>query len=431
MGRPSWRTVSLRAWISVGIAVTVLPLLVFALSHAIVTRSVIADFQRVAGRERDQLIPLQQLQASLVVAGASMERWLRAGDSAQATEYHKVRDQIETRFARVSAALVSEVDASASVARARADWTAADRLAARMFGTPLQSRDALQLGAQARALITVAVDQLDSVQRSLATTIERDDSKARRSAQRAERFAGFAAVVSVFSIILGIAIAGHLVSRTFGPLVDGAVRVRAGERGHRIEVAAPPELHRVADAINQLASELHESHVALAALARHDYLTGLLNRRAFDEMLGNALARHERVDEGVAMVVIDVDLLTTINAAHGHAAGDEVLRLVSARVAESIREIDRAFRVGGEEFAVLLFNTDRESAEAAAERIRVAVATGPMRVNGVEIGVTISAGIATTDDSANAEGLLNAADAALYCAKSTGRNRVVWVGAMA
>ena len=97
----------------------------------------------MAGRERDQLIPLQQLQASLVVAGASIERWLRAGDSAQATEYHKVRDQIETRFARVSAAVVSEVDASASVARAGADWTAADRLAARMFGTPRCSRATL------------------------------------------------------------------------------------------------------------------------------------------------------------------------------------------------------------------------------------------------------------------------------------------------
>ena len=116
---------------------------------------------------------------------------------------------------------------------------------------------------------------------------------------------------------------------------------------------------------------------------------------------------------------------------HGHAAGDEVLRLVSSRVTASIREIDRAFRFGGEEFVVLLFNADRASAEAAAERVRVAVATQPVAVGGVDIAVTISAGIATTADSGNAEGLLNAADAALYCAKSTGPNRVVWVGAMA
>src|SRR4051812_30895249 len=201
MGRPSWRTVSLRAWISVGITVTVLPLLVSALSYAIVTRSVIADFQHVAGRERDQLIPLQQLRTGLVVAGASIVSFLGTGDSAPATEYQKVRDQIETRFARVSAALVSEVAASASVARARADWTAADRLASRIFGMPLKSREALQLEPHATALITAAVDQLDSLEGGLAITVERDRSEAPRSAQRAEGFAGFAAIVSVFSII--------------------------------------------------------------------------------------------------------------------------------------------------------------------------------------------------------------------------------------
>jgi diguanylate cyclase (GGDEF)-like protein len=187
----------------------------------------------------------------------------------------------------------------------------------------------------------------------------------------------------------------------------------------------------VAGAFNDLVVQLHESRAALADLARHDCLTGLLNRRALDEMLVDALGRHERVHEGVAVIVIDVDFFRRINEMYGHFAGDEVLRLVSARLSESIREIDRVFRFGGEEFAVLLFNAGRESAEAAAERIRLAVAARPMRVNEIDIDVTISAGIATTDDSANAEGLLNAADAALYCAKFTGRNRVVWVGAMA
>jgi diguanylate cyclase (GGDEF)-like protein len=187
----------------------------------------------------------------------------------------------------------------------------------------------------------------------------------------------------------------------------------------------------VAEEFNHMAVRIQESEAALADLARRDRLTGLLNRRALDETLTDALARHERLNEGVAVIAVDVDYFKRINDTHGHAAGDEVLRLVSGRLSASIREIDRAFRAGGEEFVVVLSNADRAAAEATAERIRTAVAERPITIAGVEMAVTISAGVATTADSGNAEGLLNAADAALYCAKSTGRNRVVWVGAMA
>ena len=430
MLRPTFRNASVRVWIGVGLSVTVLPLVVSALLHTIVVRSSIRDFQDIAGRQRDQLIPLHQLQTGLRAAAEPIDTFLLGGDPAQSLEYGKIRERIETRFARVNAALRSELDARAIVDRAREDWRAADRIASRIFARPSPVQ-AVELGKQARTSITAAVDQLEEAERNLAARVDRDAIAAGHSAERADWIAGAAAVISLFSIIGGVILVGYVLARSVDPLVAGAARVAAGEADPRIDVHAPPELRRVAGAFNDLVVQLRESRAALADLARHDCLTGLLNRRALDELLVDALARHERVHEGVAVVVIDVDFFRRINEMYGHFAGDEVLRLVSARLSESIREIDRVFRFGGEEFAVLLFNAGRESAEVAAERIRLAVAARPMRVNEIDIDVTISAGIATTDDSANAEGLLNAADAALYCAKSTGRNRVVWVGAMA
>jgi len=237
--------------------------------------------------------------------------------------------------------------------------------------------------------------------------------------------------ITLFSMVGGVAISGYVLSRSVDRLTDAAARFTAGERGDRIDVQVAPEFHRLAQQFNHLTMQIRAREAALADLERRDRLTGLLNRRALHEMLGDALARHERSKDGVAVIVIDVDLFRQINDRYGYSAGDEVLRLVGTRLTASIREIDRAFRFGGEEFAVLLFDADRASAGTAAERVRRAVAAQPLTVGGVDIAVTISAGIATTADSGNAEGLLNAADAALYCAKSTGRNRVVWVGAMA
>lgn len=427
---PTWRNVSFRVWIGVGMSVAVLPLVVSALLHTMVARSAIDDVQNVAVRQRDQLIPLHQLQADLRSAGEPIDIFLLGGDPAQSFEYRTRREHSETGFVRVTDALKRERDAHALVDGAREDWAVADRIASRMFASA-SPIEAAELGKRVKTSMAAVVARLDEAAGILTASIDGDHIAAKRSAERADWIAGTAVVISLFSIIGGVGVVSYVLARSLDPLVEGTARVASGEAEHRVDVPASRELRRVAGAFNDLAAQLRESRAALADLARHDCLTGLLNRRALDEMLVDALARHERVDEGVAVVVIDVDFFRRVNDTYGHFAGDEVLRLVSGRLAAAIREIDRAFRFGGEEFAVLLFNADRESAEAAAERIRLAVAAQPITVNDIDIAVTISAGIATTDDSANAEGLLNAADAALYCAKSTGRNRVVWVGAMA
>jgi diguanylate cyclase (GGDEF)-like protein len=132
-----------------------------------------------------------------------------------------------------------------------------------------------------------------------------------------------------------------------------------------------------------------------------------------------------RLGEVVVLLLLDLDHFKRINDAYGHSAGDNVLRAVSRAIVSSLREIDKAFRIGGEEFAVLLQGADSAAALVTAERLRIAIAERPIEVDGRLIPVTTSVGIALARDEGEADALLRAADAALYRAKAEGRNRVI------
>ena len=124
-------------------------------------------------------------------------------------------------------------------------------------------------------------------------------------------------------------------------------------------------------------------------------------------------------------MMLDLDHFKLVNDRHGHGAGDDVLREVARRLLATIRETDLPARYGGEEFAVLLPETDLETARAAAERVRLAVAEAPIGTRRGPLAVTLSAGVAVLEDATRDLGaLFDAADAALYAAKSAGRNRV-------
>jgi diguanylate cyclase (GGDEF)-like protein len=163
----------------------------------------------------------------------------------------------------------------------------------------------------------------------------------------------------------------------------------------------------------------------LALASRRDGLTGLPNRRAFDEELAREVARAARSGAPLALVVLDVDRFKAVNDGHGHPAGDAVLREVAARAAAAIRQGDLAARLGGEEFALLLPGADLSGAAELAERVRAAVAGAPVPAAGQSIAVTVSLGCAALAPGEAPEALLGRADARLYEAKRTGRDRVV------
>jgi diguanylate cyclase (GGDEF)-like protein len=159
-------------------------------------------------------------------------------------------------------------------------------------------------------------------------------------------------------------------------------------------------------------------------LATRDSLTGLANRRLFDESLQREVARAQRLDTPLSLLVLDVDHFKQVNDTYGHQTGDAVLREVSDALVANTKNYDVAARYGGDEFVVLLPGCSRDDAMRVAERVRNGIARAVD-----EAPVTISAGVATVPDNASdAERLLAAADAALYEAKRTGRDRVAGSG---
>ena len=162
-------------------------------------------------------------------------------------------------------------------------------------------------------------------------------------------------------------------------------------------------------------------------LAVTDALTGLGNRRQFDRHANLLVERSNAARTPVSLVMIDIDRFKPINDTYGHPTGDEVLREFAHRLRGNVRGGDSAFRVGGEEFAVLMPDTDRTTALRTAERLRAAIAAHPILADGgrTQLAVTASAGVATLGEGGTAGDLSAQADAALYLAKRSGRDRVM------
>jgi len=159
-----------------------------------------------------------------------------------------------------------------------------------------------------------------------------------------------------------------------------------------------------------------------------DPLTGLNNRRDFERALGREVAFAARQREPLSVLLIDIDRFKSVNDEFGHPEGDRVLVLVSKCIQDTIRGSDSAYRLGGEEFAVLLRGTDRQAALVAGQRLLGALRERPVTFsNGATRVITFSAGVAAADLESDfvTEQLVERADQALYAAKRAGRDRVV------
>lgn len=163
--------------------------------------------------------------------------------------------------------------------------------------------------------------------------------------------------------------------------------------------------------------------------ARFDFLTGLANRCHFIELAEQELARAQRYENPLAMLMLDIDFFKNINDSHGHKAGDLTLQKLADVCKTLLREVDVIGRLGGEEFAILLPETEGRCAFEVAERLRQALANASIRLNPspTELRFTVSIGVAPMRNlNITIDTLMQTADAALYQAKHSGRNRVVY-----
>jgi diguanylate cyclase (GGDEF)-like protein len=259
--------------------------------------------------------------------------------------------------------------------------------------------------------------------------------------QQAMFILGFA-LAALAGVVLSGALS-RLVVRPLSELDAAARRMGDGDLGARVPPLDVAEFTSVGEAFNRMAEALgHEreslertvaertdalkqANERLEHLALTDGLTGLHNHRHFHEALGREVARAARNGRPFGVLMIDVDHFKRLNDQLGHPAGDEVLRIVAAALAGSVRRGDVCARYGGEEFAVLLPETDPVEAARTGERARAAVASA-LPAGGERPAVSVSVGVAAFPrDGRCAEDVLAAADRALYAAKRGGRDRVV------
>ena len=220
-----------------------------------------------------------------------------------------------------------------------------------------------------------------------------------------------------------------------------AVAVHLGEIGRTLSTFVETQTERHQDAetslaalkvrVNELESEASELRKTLATQQEQaiiDPLTRVPNRLGFEQQLGDELARWERYRSNLSLAVIDIDHFKRINDGFGHAAGDKVLIAVAQQIREAIRRTDRVSRYGGEEFVVLLPETDLRAAFRALDKVRDVIANCQFQYKEERVPVTISIGIAQFSEEDTFDSVFERADAALYQAKSGGRNLCICDG---
>lgn len=180
-------------------------------------------------------------------------------------------------------------------------------------------------------------------------------------------------------------------------------------------------------ALKETEAALERKNRQFKRLSRIDELSGLYNRRYFYEILKKNAALFERRNEALpytfSLITLDVDHFKTVNDTFGHSKGDEVIRHVADIMLMNSRESDIVFRIGGDEFSVLLPDTDRNAALAQAERIRGKIEHTPIIFGGHPMRLTVSLGVACYSEHGSTEEMIHVADERLYMSKQLGRNR--------
>ncbi|MCB2187016.1 MAG: GGDEF domain-containing protein [Deltaproteobacteria bacterium] len=215
------------------------------------------------------------------------------------------------------------------------------------------------------------------------------------------------------AVFLGLVNAmGIYLLRSRGRLQRGEYRALAAERRLNLE-------------LSREVAERRKAEEQLRRLATTDELTGVANRRRFGELYRAEAVRAARTGRTFAVLLLDVDHFKAVNDRFGHETGDLVLRSLAKVLLANLRAVDVVARWGGEEFVVLLPETDLPAARAAAERLRAAVAGPPLAAGKRRLPLTVSLGVAAGQEAdPDGEELWRAADRALYQAKSRGRNQV-------
>ena len=375
----------------------------------------------------EETVPVVHLQMALLQAAMPVNDYLINGDPGERRQFAQLRQKVERAFDATPPERFLMAQERASIEFARTEWTQALPLGEQLLRLP----DPVANAAAARGMkrfdahIDRAVSALDEAH-DLPRVIDQSRTRAGTARTRAlwTTYAAFvlAAMVSLFA---GATLARPLLAG-LGAIDKATALLAAGDLSARAVLDGTDELGQLALAFNTMAEKLEKNEAALRELATRDGLTGLYNHHTFYVLLGDELARAQRFNRPLSLLLLDIDHFKRVNDTHGHQAGDAVLKRLSELLGREARAIDRVCRYGGEEFTVILPETDLEAAALIAERLRASVEAQPFDVEaGAPLRITVSIGVASWPlQGDDADTLVAAADAALYAAKRSGRNRI-------
>tara|TARA_R110000868_G_scaffold36453_36_gene129498 strand:+ start:1650 stop:3149 length:1500 start_codon:yes stop_codon:yes gene_type:complete len=431
LAAPFHRSIHIRFQYVFGAAV--FGLVFMALIAIISSRTLLKTYESSVEEMLQEMTAIEQLETSLRQANQLVFLYTVNGDQSALMRFNEIAEDIDPQFhllarAEVRFASVRYSNSELALPVFTAAWHEAEAALQEVFRYAPGTPEAINALAQLNEVIEPIYGTFSEF-RSLSLQDVQSHLKSAQSAGTQAIFTIFGGILAglVLLIFLGIVV-GRSVLQPIAELQLAAGKLGRKDFTHRVKLQnTRDELGQLGRAFNVAATALQRLYRELERRSTHDGLTDVLNRAGFDERFSAECQSAIELDMPLALLLVDVDFFKQVNDTHGHQVGDRVLQVVAGLLGETLRPDDVVARYGGEEFAIILPETDEQSAMAIAQRLLTAIENASIKEgDGEDISVTVSIGCASHQEHGmTPEDFVKNADAALYEAKQTGRNRVV------
>jgi two-component system, cell cycle response regulator len=429
MQKTASRQTSLRNRLIIGVGAMLLPLAVLAGGSFFFFEEAISTFEKTENKMLEEFFPLDRLERLLMELEELEDRETLNKDRQNQIYRTKSSQEIEQTFTEILNSPSQLTEKRGLLLNIQKEW----ELVKANENNLLISLKTENITVQQKHKLLVKEHLGGTIHeirrlKDLLKNFQADDNlrQARELKKRARTITAIVLAIAIMMVILSGLILAQSILKPLKLLNIGVAHFGDGDLSYRIALKTQDEIEQLANTINGMAAKLEQSQQALRELATIDGLTGVSNRREFNRRLTVEIERSRREGHPVSLLMVDIDHFKKLNDTYGHQSGDDALRHFSALIKKEVRPGDLPARYGGEEFAVILPHADRSDVFAVAERLRTLIAAQDIEIqNNQRVKVTASLGCATFPmDAATEESLMAEADAALYKAKKSGRNRV-------